>query len=146
MTYSASNIAKIIVNFSDPEKGDVMTNLKLQKLLYYAQGAFLSIFDKKLFEENMEAWQYGPVVPEVYHEYKENQGCCINPTEDNLIGELPIPEQELLKEVYNLFGQYSALRLMEMTHRETPWQTAGMSEEINLDLVKEYFTKNYLNA
>lgn len=45
-------------------------NLKLQKLLYYCQGIHLKVVDTPLFNDVIEAWRYGPVVPSVYHKYK----------------------------------------------------------------------------
>jgi uncharacterized phage-associated protein len=47
-----------------------MSNLKLQKLMYYAQGFSLVLFNKPLFPERIEAWIHGPVIPAVYHKYK----------------------------------------------------------------------------
>ena len=53
------------------EQGDMMTNLRLQKLLYFAQGWHLARYGKPLFDDDIEAWQYGPVVPSVYNAYKQ---------------------------------------------------------------------------
>jgi Uncharacterized phage-associated protein len=71
MAHKASDIAKIILKLSNPDVGDIISNLKLQKLLYYVQGFALAMYDKPLFDEDIEAWMYGPVVPCVYQEYKE---------------------------------------------------------------------------
>jgi len=48
-----------------------LTPLKLQKLIYYAHGWHLALRDQPLIDELIEAWEYGPVVPNVYHEFKE---------------------------------------------------------------------------
>ena len=56
---------------NDLDRGDMMTNLRLQKLLYFAQGWHLARFGRPLFDASIEAWPYGPVVPEVYRAYKE---------------------------------------------------------------------------
>jgi uncharacterized phage-associated protein len=50
------------LKLSQPDIGDVISNLKLQKLLYYAQGFYLAIYGKALFEEDIVAWEHGPVV------------------------------------------------------------------------------------
>lgn len=139
MPYQAIDIAKHILALSNPEVGDVITNLKLQKLLYYVQGFHLAITGNKLFEEDILAWQYGPVVPEVYHYYKNRGAAAIEvPTEIDT--ELDESELEILQEVYKVYGQYSALKLMEMTHMESPWQQTNISEVIQPDLMIEYFT------
>ena len=61
MSYNVFDIADKIIaaSSSQAEVGDVMTNLKLQKLLYYMQGFHLAVFDTPLFDEDIEAWQYG---------------------------------------------------------------------------------------
>ena len=59
---------RVIMTDSD---ADYISNLKLQKLLYYAQGSFLAIKDIPLFDDNLLAWVHGPVVNEVYQEYKK---------------------------------------------------------------------------
>lgn len=65
--YKATEIANWFLSYNDylreieDEDTDYISNLKLQKLLYYAQGSFLSIYDKPLFEDPIEAWRHGPV-------------------------------------------------------------------------------------
>ena len=61
MTYAANDIARYILTLSTPEVGDIISNLKLQKLLYYVQGFHLAIENEPLFMEDIQAWQYGPV-------------------------------------------------------------------------------------
>lgn len=70
MTYKASDIAKKLIfkaQNDEPNGGEKLTNLKLQKLLYYQQGFHLAVFGIPLFNEDVEAWMYGPVVPDVYN-------------------------------------------------------------------------------
>ncbi len=71
MAYSVVDIANKIIANTDIHQGETISNLKLQKMLYYMQGFFIAVFDKKLFEEPIEAWQYGPVVRAVYFHFKE---------------------------------------------------------------------------
>jgi uncharacterized phage-associated protein len=120
--YSALDIAKIVLQNSDPEQGEVITNLKLQKLLYYIQGFHLAMYDKALFTEDILAWQYGPVVREVYDKYKDFKDGVINSPEAEDCIELKQEELDLINEVYEVYGQFSALKLMELTHNESPWK------------------------
>ena len=69
---TANNVAKYIIHRFQ-EAGDPVTNLKLQKLLYYVQGWHLGIFKNPAFNDEFEAWVHGPVIPEVFHAYKFNQ-------------------------------------------------------------------------
>lgn len=144
MKTTASNVAKIIINFSNPSFGDGITNLKLQKLLYYSQGAFLAIKDKKLFKDNIVAWQYGPVVPSVYVKYKQYENGIINRDNHSDFKALSKSGMELLREVYDTFGQFSAIRLMNMTHSESPWLDVDMNDVINPKEIKKYFEENYV--
>ena len=67
---SAHDVAKYFLSLIDEDAGDTISNLKLQKLVYYAQGFHLALFDRPLFNEEVKAWMHGPVVPDLYHEYK----------------------------------------------------------------------------
>lgn len=122
------------------ESGDLISNLKLQKLMYYGQGFHLALYNKPLFPEPIEAWMYGPVVPVLYHELKKyGAGALPLPK----IGDFSIytPEvRELLDEIYDVYGQYSAWKLAQMTHDEQPWKSANESKGvISLDSMKSFF-------
>lgn len=146
--YSALDVAKwfILHNkvYVDEGSADLLSNLKIQKLLYYAQGVFLAITNRPLFTEDIVAWQYGPVVEEVYHTYKGfgSAGITLDIYE---IPEISKKDQALLKEVYDVFGQYSAIGLMKMTHSETPWKETPMNHPISLDGIKAYFKRHYVS-
>lgn len=121
---SVFDVAKYFLSLSDEEAGDTISNLKLQKLLYYAQGFNLALFSEPLFNEQIEAWTHGPVIPVTYSEYKKYGANTIpNPTDfdSELIDK---QSRDLLDEVYNVYGQYSAWKLRNMTHIESPWVNA----------------------
>ncbi len=135
---NAIDIAKAFLKLSQPEAGDTISNLKLQKLLYYAQGFHLAIYEgKPLFEEDIIAWSYGPVVREVYDVFNEF-GSGVIPVPDETI-ELTEQEKELVGEVWGVYGQFSALKLMEMTHEEMPWMTTERNSIISHEKLQEFF-------
>ena len=139
MPHKAIDIAKTFLTFVNPEYGDFLSNLKLQKLLYYAQGLNLALHHKALFEERIVAWQYGPVVEEVYHEFKGFSHGAI-PQDESYNNEFLSDEEfDLLKEVYDVFGQFSATKLVEMTHNEMPWKTTSIRHEITHQKLKRHF-------
>jgi len=143
MAYKASDIAKLLLQKVQVlgEQSELLTNLKLQKLLYYEQGYHLAYFNTPLFEESIEAWQYGPVVVSVYDEYKRFGNTGIQIETMPTISLLP-EEQELFDEVFDLYSKYSAIGLMNMTHAEAPWQSAGAPARgniISLDVMKTFF-------
>lgn len=118
---------------------DIITNLKLQKLLYYAQGFSLALFDMELFKEPLQKWTHGPVVPDMYHLYKEHGAGAISGINNLDLSKYSTREIELLDEVYSVYGQFSGWVLRDMTHVEPPWQNTPDGQEISLDAMKDYF-------
>lgn len=145
---NALDVSKFFLRgLSSPDTmGDIISNLKLQKLLYYAQGIHLALTDGPLFKEDIVKWEYGPVVVEVYNEYK-NKGVGS--------GALPIPdyvdaslfsksEKNSIYKTYNEYGQYSAWRLSQMTHKELPWKETKFNEVIQHNLLIRFFKSELL--
>ena len=146
--HTAAQVAKWFLAHNriatDEEGAEYISNLKLQKLLYYAQGVFLAVTNEPLFDDNIVAWLHGPVVESVYHQYKANGAQGIPFDEDFDFSEFTPEENELLTEVYDVFGQYSALKLRNMTHEETPWKETKQNDIISLQIIKDYFKKEYI--
>jgi uncharacterized phage-associated protein len=135
---TAHDVARYFVSLVDEEAGDSITNLKLQKLLYYAQGVHLALCDAPLFPEQIEAWTHGPVVPRVYRQYKQHGGEPI-PVEQVNLEDYNEQLREILNEVNEVFGQFSALKLRAMTHSEPPWMRTPPGQVISPDLMTDYF-------
>lgn len=141
MSYSAFDIANYFLWKADTEKQELLSNLKLQKLLYYAQGLHLVLYGSPLFPESIAAWKYGPVVEELYHFYKEHEvrGIPANPEFDpNTIDK---DTRDFLDEIYEVFGQFSAIRLMDIAHKDQCWIDAGLNCEISHSSMKEHLAK-----
>lgn len=103
-----------------------ITNLSLQKLLYYIKGFGYLFFGKDVLESKCEAWIHGPVFPIIYNKYKEF-GKSIISDEYLLISTdklLSAEETELAEYVLECFGIYNGMVLREFTHRERPWREA----------------------
>ena len=137
-------VQKAIVDASNG--GEYMTQLKLQKLLYYAQGFFMVVNEgAKLFDETIEKLQYGPVVKElqpILSKYKSN------PITKSLGGDASCFDNRtlaILQFVYDKFGQFSASKLVTMTHSEKPWIDAEFNKEISPDTIFQYFKQNYVH-
>ncbi len=136
------DVADYFLSLVDEEEGDYMTNLKLQKLLYYAQGFHLAMYGEPLFQEPIEAWAHGPVIRQLYSKYQKYGASPIPPGDSLDLAKFDDETKSFLNEVYNAFGQYSAWKLREMTHEEPPWSMAyreGESSVIPLDSLKEHF-------
>ena len=137
---TAIDVAHYLLSLDAQNDGEGLSNLKLQKLCYYAQGFYLALFDKPLFDEEIEAWAHGPVVPEVYHLFK-------------VYGKAPIPvpdypciltaeQQGLIDEVYDVFGQYTAWKLRNMTHEEPTWN----NHELAAETIPQYEMQEYFKT
>ena len=125
MAYKALDIAKKLIfkaQNDEPNGGERLTNLKLQKLLYYQQGFHLAFFGTPLFAEDVEAWMYGPVVPAVYDEYSAYGFSALPEVKEPV--SLSEDEEELFNEVYDAYREFSAIGLMNRTHSERPWLDA----------------------
>jgi uncharacterized phage-associated protein len=121
--YAANQVADYFLTFCR-EHGDYLTNLKLQKLVYYAQAWHLAIKKKPLFSDRIEAWVHGPVVPPVYVRFKKfgwNPITCTITAPTFING-----TAKHLESVFSVYGHYSAWDLERMTHQEDPWIMARL--------------------
>ena len=132
------DIASYITNIIEVDK------LKLQKLLYYTQAVSLVRFNKPAFSEKIEAWEYGPVVPEVYKKIKKYdvpikiKRATDEPIDTNII--------EAIDMVIKYYGDMSGIALMAETHSEKPWKDAykkGINSEITAKAIKDYYKTVY---
>ena len=139
-TYSAHDVARYFLAMTDPESNDV-SNMKLQKLCYYAQGIVSAMRGSPLFSERIEAWDHGPVVPSLYQEYRNNGSSPIPVMQDFDGPMLDDSDKKALKDIYDYYAQFSAWRLRNMTHDERPWSDAyqRVDREIKFDELVSYF-------
>lgn len=139
----------------DYEVYEGITHLKLQKLLYYAQGISLGLYNRPLFKENIEAWQHGPVVREVYGQFskfgRNNIEIEMNRDTEEIITKIEQNKEvsEILNLTYDNFAIYTAWQLRQMTHEDnTPWDITqrekGLGKEIDNKLIEEYFKREII--
>jgi uncharacterized phage-associated protein len=144
--YKASPISDFFIAFSH-EHGDPLTNLKLQKLIYYAQAWHLAIFDQPLFSEQIEAWIHGPVVAPEYRRFK---GFAWQPIAENPAPpEIDETVRQHLTEVMDNYGGMTAYQLEQLTHTEDPWINArkGLpADEWSNAVISHDQMKNYYRA
>jgi uncharacterized phage-associated protein len=120
------------------------TPMKLQKLCYYAQGYSLAE-GRELFPEDFQAWQHGPVIVELWSNYKGYQWRQIMEE----VPELPCPNSEFLSDVVSAYGRFDGAALSTMTHRESPWldargdrnESEGCNEVISKHAMKTFFAE-----
>tara|TARA_Y100001949_G_scaffold174513_1_gene182121 strand:- start:954 stop:1388 length:435 start_codon:yes stop_codon:yes gene_type:complete len=136
------DVAQCFLYLDNVHEGDGISNLKLQKLVYYAQGFYSAIFDQPLFQEEISAWTHGPVVPELYHQYKQNGSNRIPSADHFDIHSLTKEEFELIEEVFEVFGQFSAWKLRNMTHEEPTW----LEHEANASVIPKSAITDYFKT
>lgn len=143
--YNAQNVAKYMIYLASQEipgskkEREGISNLKLQKILYFAQAYYLAKIGKPLFKEKIEAWDLGPVIQVIYNEYKNLKSSPIISEEDE--SSLAEEDKEMLKKVWDIFGGYSASRLVDISHAHSPWKEANASADktISTKAIKEYY-------
>jgi uncharacterized phage-associated protein len=135
----------IFLKENDP-RGLELSNLKLQKLMYYAQGYFLALYGKPLFDDPIEAWKYGPVIREVYNKYKSFGDLDIYEDDHSNYNymELDSKKQSVIAYVWKILGEKTAGTLVDKTHSESPWLDTWFNNEkiIPETKIKSYFDKN----
>lgn len=138
--YNASDITKYFL-WKAKQEEELISNLKLQKLLYYAQGLYLVCFDSPLFDDAIQAWNFGPVVPEIYHEYKPCGPQGIPPDDRFQYDRIASDVRVFLDEIYEVFGQFSASKLISLSHSDKCWIDANPSKVISHESMKKTLTK-----
>ena len=132
---------RIISHLLVEEDMEWISNLKLQKLLYYAQAYSLVILKRPIFPEAIEHWTHGLVVPEIYHKYKD-YGFSLLPVVSELdLQKYQDDELYILQRVRTEKGCYTAWALRNETHYEAPWINTHSGEEITTDAIAEYFSQ-----
>lgn len=154
-TITPSDVAKYLL-YRSLEDGELVTPLKMQKLVYYAYVWTLVKNKKKLFEEKIEAWPSGPVVPSLYRELKDYGSSPIdekylgvkNEAElEPLFSKFPRDVKATLDEVYEDYMTKTAFELVSLTHSEKPWvearkglsSTESSSRPISDDLIVQQY-------
>ena len=126
--------------------GDKITQLKLQKLIYYVQAWHLGLYGREIFREEIEAWVHGPVVPSVRAMYRDHRWSPLPAPES--IPELPLTIQAHVKKVLAVYGGLSASDLEAISHTEDPWITARSNKspkEPSSAVISKAHMKNYFS-
>ncbi len=128
----------VIGKFND--ESSPITNLKLQKVLYYIQGYFFKQFKNPAFEDNIYCWTYGPVVPAVYYKYSI-AGRRTLERENTSKLKLKAGEDKLINKIVQICIPLGSFDLVEQTHNEDPWMKTIKNNVITQDSISLFFTK-----
>jgi len=142
-------IAKANSEKLDEDVSEGISNLKLQKVLYFAQAAHLALYNKKsLFEDDICAWKLGPVVESVYHEFKSSENKPITATTNKDYEKIEEDVSVFLENVWSIFGKFSAAKLVQMSHEHQPWKEAYESKKsvITKQSIYDYYKTAFQKA
>lgn len=127
--------------------GESITNLKLQKLMYFLEGLYMALSDDDhLYNQQFLAWDFGPVCRELYDYYKVNGNEEIELTESETkkVKNMPEMNSVLIYGLYKIFGKWSTYDLVEMTHeKNSPWSNVYDENNKNT-LIDKLETKKWL--
>ena len=148
----AYEVARYLVRLAaNGDEPDILTHLRIQKLLYYVQAWSLAQRGGPMFDERIEAWAHGPVVCELFHRFADRGRGPVLPEDVDAEGEIDLSEEDraFVASVWEAYKGYSALSLREMTHQDEPWLNARKGyapadhceEEITHDAMKAYFVE-----
>jgi len=134
--------------FIEHEKNsdDPMTNMRVNKYVYLAQGYSLAKLGKPLFDDQIQAWDYGPVVPALYHLFKSDVKAepILSPVTELTSGVFSREQIDILTQVMIDYGRYSTGQISSMTHeRGSPWYRAyvkGANNPISQEDMARYFS------
>jgi len=133
------------------ETGSLITNLKLQKLVYYAQAWSLALNNKELFSNDFEAWVHGPVLFDLYNNYRAQKWNPISKAVklSDIESQLDAETKALLEDVAQVYFELDAYKLERLTHLEAPWLEARGSiaenEPCN-NIISKTTMKSYYNG
>lgn len=160
--YNALAVANYFLDLAKA-KGLSMSPMKLQKLIYFAHGWYLALYKEDLIDEELQAWDYGPVVLSIYHEFKKFglTGIDTLGTDFNLNNKeiytprIPMDDKKttaLLDKVWDVYGKYTGIQLSNLTHEDdSAWSRARAarpnmrSVSITKDMLESEFSAKIKN-
>jgi len=149
MPITIFDVADYFLHRVETDEGSSITNLKLQKLCYYAQAWHLALYGKPLFDEDFEAWVHGPVNVELYNKYRVHSWENLPPPENFDPSKFTDEQLDFLDEIWDVYGIYDGKYLERLTHQEKPWQEAregyGPTERCN-EIISKGTMKNYYRS
>lgn len=141
---SAKSVADYML-FLAAQSERSLTPMQVLKLVYIAHGWFLGFYGRPLVNEEVEAWQYGPVIPSLYHDFKRYGGQSIDACGEKH-SELDAQARNIIEQVWKGYGHRSGISLSSLTHEPgSPWSVTvekiGLGAVISSDLIEEHYRR-----
>ncbi len=119
--YDALEVSQCILDYCR-EKNYCMSNLKLQKILYYIQAEFLVVTNSPCFRDKIEAWSFGTVVESVYRNYRVYAGGNIAVGNPQCKCDIIKHDKKLIQGIVDECDQYSNSSLMQIIFKQSPYR------------------------
>lgn len=147
MSVSALSVVKEFLKLSK-EDGIAVSNMNLQKLVFFAHGVCLAAFDRKLIKEDVKAWQFGPVIPRLYNRLKKYGAGTVVEIKTNSNDDVcDIDDNDFLesiKTVWKTFKNFSASQLSNISHAPgSPWDIVWNQQGKKFEAIPDDITKDY---
>jgi len=147
--HTSLQVAQYLIDKAAEDK-NTLTPMQLLKLVYMCHGWMLGIHSRPLIKDRVEAWRYGPVIPDLYHSIKhyrdkpvQKLGGFWNKAKFDA-DEFDPDEKSIMDQVYDLYGKYTGIQLSALTHQSgTPWDVSYNESERNIsisdDIIQNYY-------
>lgn len=143
--YDARSVANELLRIAK-NLGLALTNMQVQKIVYIAHGYSLAILHKPLVRQNIEAWRYGPVIPDLYRALRRyGAGIVSEPIPIINMDSLTPTDRRLIATVLDAYGRFSGPQLSTMTHRDdSPWsEVYKPNASVNNDVIPPQSIKRH---
>lgn len=149
---TAFDVAEYFIYLANRD-GKKISNKKLQKIVYYAQAWTLALTEDPLFLDRIEAWIHGPAISSLYKKYKKFGFNPVGSMNSNFNPAI-LSSNEIMNEVWRVYGKYDADYLEVLTHEEDPWIYArseldfndSSTNEISMESMKNFYAKKLKDA
>ncbi|MEX0277707.1 MAG: Panacea domain-containing protein [Ruegeria sp.] len=142
--HDARFIANKFIALAREDVGNSLTPMELLKLVYISHGWMLGLYGVPLIKDTIEAWKFGPVIPKLYHSIKHWRGSPVL-QEIVVASEGLVPaEENLIKQVYDIYGRTSGVGLSNLTHQAgTPWDRVYVDGISNIPIPNDIIQAHY---
>lgn len=148
-SHTALEVANAFLKLAENE-GVSLTNMQLQKLVYISFGFYVAVFNERMFDDEIQAWNFGPVIPNLYHALKKfgaGEVTSLIDIEGNI--EDNSPEMKIIETVWGSYKNFDTIQLSNLTHQDgTPWsavwEQSKREAKIPLDLIRSHYQRLFL--
>ncbi|MBR9864893.1 MAG: SocA family protein [Rhodobacteraceae bacterium] len=142
---SSKTVANEFVRLAS-EAQESLTPMQLLKLVYIAHGWMLALYNRPLIRDDVQAWQYGPVIPSLYNKIRRFKSGPVTQVSAEEGETLDHAEVSIVRQVYEKYGHLSGPALSRLTHADgTPWHITyvphSFGDVIPNDLIEDHYSR-----